>query len=617
MNKFENKMICILIRALNDQDSQIRLKAALALGQTGDERVVDFLIEALSDENCSVKRAAVSALGELRDKNAIDTLIDAMKVKDFDAMEEAVEALGKIGDERAVESLIAALKDKDGRVRREAVRALDRIGDIRALMPLIEMLKDEDADIRREAAEILGDIGDKRAVNPLIEALEDRPRRVENAAAVALGKIGDKEAIKPLIAALRYDNDTIRETSALALEKLKWKPVNIIDKVWYYIAKGEVNQCAALGFDGVEPLIQTFKYMYLSRAEEALVKIRNLSVLPLIKSLKDENWRVRIGAATVLGKIGDKIAVQALIGVLKDKDISMQAAAEALGEIGDREAVCPLIGLLKIRYHYVRKSAAEALGKIGDKKAIKPLIAAMEDKDFFVREYAAEALEKFNWKPANNSEKVWYYMIKNKYDDMEKLGKKAVKPLVKALRNGDEDVRKEAAEILDELHWRPSNIDDQLWYYIAKKENDKCLVQGNKFIKPLRSLLRNGDVEVVGFALTTLEKLNWMPLNNFEKVLCYLAKEEFDKCVELGKDAVEPLIKALRYDEDFLQKAIAEVLGKIGDERAVEPLIEELKNEHYNVAEAAVKALGEIGDKRAVKPLQKALEKERDPDAKK
>jgi hypothetical protein len=43
---------------------------------------------------------------------------------------------------------------------------------------------------------------------------------------------------------------------------------------------------------------------------------------------------------------------------------------------------------------------------------------------------------------------------------------------------------------------------------------------------------------------------------------------------EIGdKRAVEPLIKALGYEDEYVRKSAAEALGKIGDARAVEPLI--------------------------------------------
>ena len=74
--------------------------------------------------------------------------------------------------------------------------------------------------------------------------------------------------------------------------------------------------------------------------------------------------------------------------------------------------------------------------------------------------------------------------------------------------------------------------------------------------------------------------------------------------------AVEPLIAALKDENEYVRQAAAEVLGKIGDARAVEPLIAALKDESFSVRAAAARALGEIKDPRAVEPLIAALKDE-------
>jgi ribosomal protein L40E len=76
--------------------------------------------------------------------------------------------------------------------------------------------------------------------------------------------------------------------------------------------------------------------------------------------------------------------------------------------------------------------------------------------------------------------------------------------------------------------------------------------------------------------------------------------------VGIGKPAVEPLIAALG-DESY---AAAWVLGGIGGRRAVEPLIGALKSDNEKVREAAAGALGLMDDTRAIEPLHAALKDE-------
>ncbi|RLI75930.1 HEAT repeat domain-containing protein, partial [Archaeoglobales archaeon] len=55
MRLFNHLKINRLIKALKDEDSDIRLVAAAALGEIGDERAVEPLIKALKDEDSDVR----------------------------------------------------------------------------------------------------------------------------------------------------------------------------------------------------------------------------------------------------------------------------------------------------------------------------------------------------------------------------------------------------------------------------------------------------------------------------------------------------------------------------------------------------------------------------------
>ncbi len=80
-----------------------------------------------------------------------------------------------------------------------------------------------------------------------------------------------------------------------------------------------------------------------------------------------------------------------------------------------------------------------------------------------------------------------------------------------------------------------------------------------------------------------------------------------DILVSIGAPAVEPLVAALRDQDEIVRWCAALVLGSVGDVRAVEPLIAALDNPKGWVRWRAAGALGEIGDPRAVGPLIAAL----------
>ncbi|GAB4505354.1 MAG: hypothetical protein Fur0043_23490 [Anaerolineales bacterium] len=71
---------------------------------------------------------------------------------------------------------------------------------------------------------------------------------------------------------------------------------------------------------------------------------------------------------------------------------------------------------------------------------------------------------------------------------------------------------------------------------------------------------------------------------------------------------VRGLIRALKYDKDWIRCDAAYALGDVGDARAVKPLISILKDREFKVRQAAIVALGRLGDARAVQPLATMLE---------
>lgn len=125
------------------------------------------------------------------------------------------------------------------------------------------------------------------------------------------------------------------------------------------------------------------------------------------------------------------------------------AAASALGNIGDRRALNPLIECLEDEYWNVKASAASALGNLKDPRAIRPLIRALGENEYgFSRLAAASALSKLR-------EKKWINIVKGESEDFERLGncgdKRALEPLIKALGDKKPDVRIRAALALGDL----------------------------------------------------------------------------------------------------------------------------------------------------------------------
>lgn len=85
-----------------------------------------------------------------------------------------------------------------------------------------------------------------------------------------------------------------------------------------------------------------------------------------------------------------------LIKDLKDKDSSVRRhAIEMLGIMGDKKAVDALILVLKDKNRFVRQEAIASLGKIGGERVVEPLTQALgEGKDEFVQDSIRKVLER-------------------------------------------------------------------------------------------------------------------------------------------------------------------------------------------------------------------------------
>ena len=147
-----------------------------------------------------------------------------------------------------------------------------------------------------------------------------------------------------------------------------------------------------------------------------------------IDLLKDPDWVVRREAAITLGEMGDERCVEPLAAALRDGDWQVrEVAIDGLGQIGS-PAVDVLLKLL--RDWDVRKSAILALGKIRDERVLEPLMQQLRNDEF----------------------------MEDATDALVNLGEPSVPGLIKALKDKEELVRKQAVIALGRIK-SPEAID--------------------------------------------------------------------------------------------------------------------------------------------------------------
>jgi len=327
-----------------------------------------------------------------------------------------------------------------------------------------------------------------------------------------------------------------------------------------------------------------------SQAAKTLGEIGDPSaVVPLIAALNDKSKYVRREASTALGEIGDPRAVTALITALKDSDKYVRgAAAYALGKIQDPRAITPLIRRLHDGNDYVRYSAVWALSEIQDPLAVEPLID-------FLRRYGDIKEDHLD-------------TLKEAEEALKKLGEFSKKSLIKIMMDEKNHLRKSAARILERLNWVPDKNANGAAYWIAKGKWDRCIRIGAPAVEPLIEALKTFDYSLKREVANALDGLGWAPDQSVDGAFYWIAKGNWDRCIQIGKPAIEPIIDAFLNGSEDIRKSAEEALLRIG-KPAFRPFLESVRFERIKFRPDVALLMGKFDDLDAIGPLIKALKK--------
>ncbi|MGW4501412.1 HEAT repeat domain-containing protein [Micromonospora sp. NPDC004336] len=203
------------LRGLENGDSSVRLRAALAVGTTPDPRLVDKLVERCAVEpEFYVREMLTWALTRHPASVAVPKLVDELRSERARARSQALHTLSKIGDRRAWPAITRALlTDPDDEVARSAWRAA-----------VVLVREGEEPGLAAALATQLGR-GERETQLSLSRAL------------IALGDI-----IVPILRAARTDPDPRVRRHAIVTERLADDP-----DAGFEFAVEEARRVVALG----------------------------------------------------------------------------------------------------------------------------------------------------------------------------------------------------------------------------------------------------------------------------------------------------------------------------------------------------------------------------------
>lgn len=321
------------------------------------------------------------------------------------------------------------------------------------------------------------------------------------------------------------------------------------------VAEQIVNDLIQIGKPAVPALLTEFapgrEPYFLPYITIILTQIGEPGVPALLQGLRNDSPYIRKGAATVLGHIGDKRAVEPLSTLLKDPESGVRrATVYALGLIGDKRATGPLTQKLNdSTYPVPADDVIWALGKIKDETAVSVILERLTDENAVIRARAAIALGEIGAVTAVNS-------------------------LIEALQDEERIVRSSALQALGMIE------DERAILALLGALQSESLRSG-----AIDALVKVEDVRALE-ALTELLTAD----DSYDRYQAALALAK-----KGDKRAVDPLIEELKEDESAGVRAeAARALGVIGDERAIGPLTEALEDPSDLVRSYAAGALEQI-----------------------
>jgi len=359
----ETQAIPTLVQCLRDEDVDVSIDAAEALGRIGDPIVVPKLLESLThDPDGEVKTAVVEALAQIEGVDVIAPLLEVAKVCPdhntwnegnewnawWDMQLKAVKALGRKRVKEAVPILSTILDDDENQgIESEILIALALIGGDGEEI-LIQRLTKGSPRERRRAATALGLSHSTDARKALARALADPAGEVRVTAIRALGK---QDAAPYLDIMLRFVNDPDPSMRRAAIE---------------VITTFSANQDHAM-LEKLAPLLTDPSPVVRAAVLKAWYGIEHLPQkwLEQIRScLSDSDSTVASAACRLLAHLGDDSLLPILLKILSNQELDSELrrhVATALGILGDLDALNILTWAIRDNVQSVRLAALNAL----------------------------------------------------------------------------------------------------------------------------------------------------------------------------------------------------------------------------------------------------------------
>ncbi len=383
-----------LASLLSNEDVRVRKRATRKLLQIGMPRAIPPLLALLANERAEVRESAAAVLDKLH----------------WEAVTHEQMILYLLARKRWTD-LIALLVEARAEVREDVVAVLRRfhwepetveqrifyLVATKAWAELLPLLPEARAEVRENVAAVLRRfhwepetveqrifyLVATKAWDELLALLADGRAEVgENVAAVLDQFHWELETFEQrilylvarkgwaeLLPLLPEARAPVRRNVVAVLDKLHWEPETVEQRMFYLVASEAWGELIATGEQSIRRLLGV-----LAKSDPAtqrtIIRAWVEKGTPhtdiLIKEMQDDDLQQY--AAVLLGIARDPATVEPLIGLLRDKSLSVrETAAYVLGLIGDASAIGALQALWRatdVEHLWLRRAARWALHRI-------------------------------------------------------------------------------------------------------------------------------------------------------------------------------------------------------------------------------------------------------------
>lgn len=589
-----------LVSCLTDTDVNLRIYAALALGEQHDPRAIPPLIEALQDADTNVRYHAIDALGHLRATEAVDAITEIASQGDFFLSFPALDALSRIGERvPASPELVSLLHNP--LLAPTAADVLGKIGDADVISPIVHILNTS-PELTNLTVKIITDIyyryqqgyGEGILISDLTrnELTDEGLNYLIN----ILPETSPQDLPNFILVFGWLDSPPVEEA---LLELLQIPQVRnaVVETLKVYGRRGK-EKSDRLTHLLVSKLSAQSDVEIMTAMINTLGQIGSSQVAPVLVNYLREDWdsELIIAAANSLAKLGDRRAFTDLLRLLGHPDPAVrQAVIAALDSLGHPDLEKHIANLLSDPNPRVRESAVRIAGYFAFSDCIERLFASAEDEDERVRRAAIEHLP---------------YLEQNE---------RAINLLKRVLFQETPKVRASAARALGEME-DPSVIPDLLrvlndedsWvrYYAIRslgKQIELCehtqpfsVLDLSYSLTP--ELLETEDGTQVNISIFDI--LARLALTDPTNPVRAVAAQVL---VTVGGERAVPILTSLAdFDEGDgdIARAVLSALGSLQHPDALAALLKALYSANPERRIDSVQALGKRGDSTAVDALQ-------------